>query len=74
VTGALQAVTGAASFSAAQTSAASTIGAGTVNIVTAAVGTTTYVFADTNNDNAIDTVIALTGTTAPAVAAADFAA
>jgi hypothetical protein len=45
-----------------------------VNIVTAAVGTTTYVFADTNNDNAIDTVIALTGTTAPAVAAADFAA
>jgi hypothetical protein len=41
--------------------------------VTVAVGTTTYVFADTNNDNQVDTAIALTGTSAPTVVASDFA-
>jgi len=72
VTGAVQGLSAETSFATALTSASAALGAGASNIVTVAVGSTTYVFADTNNDNLVDTAIALTGTTAPVVSASDF--
>jgi Ca2+-binding RTX toxin-like protein len=72
VTGAVQGLSAETSFATALTSASAALGAGASNIVTVAAGSTTYVFADTNNDNLVDTAIALTGTTAPVVSASDF--
>ena len=72
VTGAVQGLSAETSFATALTSASAALGAGASNIVTVAVGSTTYVFADTNNDNLVDTAIALTGTIAPVVSASDF--
>jgi Ca2+-binding RTX toxin-like protein len=67
VTGAVEALAGPpADYASALTAATGVIGAGTSNIVTAVVGgTTTYVFADTNSDNVIDTVLQLNTATAP---------
>ena len=66
VTGAVEALAGPpADYASALTAATGVIGAGTSNIVTGVVGSTTYVFADTNNDNVIDTVLQLNTATAP---------
>ncbi|MCA4915011.1 MAG: hypothetical protein ING85_00055, partial [Phenylobacterium sp.] len=73
VTGPVEALSPEASYASALASAISSLGTGSWNIVTVAVGTTTYVFADTNNDNKVDTAIALIGTSAPTVVASDFA-
>ncbi|MFM8939934.1 MAG: M10 family metallopeptidase C-terminal domain-containing protein, partial [Phenylobacterium sp.] len=73
VTGPVEALSPQASYASALASATSSLATGSWNIVTVAVGTTTYVFADTNNDNQVDTAIALTGTSAPTVVASDFA-
>ncbi|MCA6282985.1 MAG: hypothetical protein IM658_04775 [Phenylobacterium sp.] len=73
VTGPVEALSPQSSYASALASATSSLATGSWNIVTVAVGTTTYVFADTNNDNQVDTAIALTGTSAPTVVASDFA-
>jgi hypothetical protein len=54
--------TGSPDYAAALVAATGVISAGTVNIVTATISSVHYVFADTNNDNVIDTVLSLTGT------------
>ncbi|MFM8940306.1 MAG: calcium-binding protein, partial [Phenylobacterium sp.] len=74
VTGPVQVLTAETSYASALASATTALASGSADIVTASVGTTTYVFADTNNDNLVDTVIALTGPTAPAILATDFVA
>ena len=51
-----------ADYAAALAAATGVIGAGTADIVATTVSSVTYVFADTNADNVIDTVLALTGT------------
>ena len=64
VTGTLgnTAFTTAATYAAALTAATTAITAGTQDILVIEAGTDTFVFADTNNDNVLDTVIQLTGT------------
>ena len=59
-----------ADYAAALTAATGVIGAGTADIVTTIIGSTTYVFADTNADNVIDTVLKLDG--AVSLTSADF--
>jgi Ca2+-binding RTX toxin-like protein len=49
-------------YAAALAAATGVVAAGTADIVTTTVSSVTYVFADTNADNVIDTVLALTGT------------
>jgi len=71
VTGKIEALAPASSMTAALTSASAVISAGAVNIITVAVASTTYLFADSDNDNIIDVAIVLTGTTAPTVASED---
>jgi len=56
------AFTTAASYAAALTAATTAITAGTQDIIVTEAGTDTFVFADTNGDNVLDTVIQLTGT------------
>ena len=52
----------AVDYAAALTAATATITAGTQDIVVTEAGANTFVFADTNGDNVLDTVIQLTGT------------
>ena len=52
----------AASYAAALTAADTLITGGTRDIVVTEAGSDTFVFADTNNDDVLDTVIQLTGT------------
>jgi Ca2+-binding RTX toxin-like protein len=56
------AFTTAASYADALTAATTAITAGTQDIIVIEAGTDTFVFADTNGDNVLDTVIQLTGT------------
>ena len=67
------AFTTAATYAAALTAATTAITAGTQDIVVTEAGTDTFVFADTNGDNVLDTVIQLTGT-GLGLTAADFVA
>ena len=48
-------------YAAALAAATGVVAAGTADIVTTTIATTTYVFADTNADNVIDTVLKLDG-------------
>jgi Ca2+-binding RTX toxin-like protein len=65
--------TTALSYAAALTAATTLITGGTKDIVVTEAGTDTFVFADTNGDNVIDTVIQLTGTSL-GLTAGDFVA
>jgi hypothetical protein len=62
-----------ATYADALAAANGVIGAGTANVVTALIGgTTNYAFLDTNDDNVLDMVLALTN--GAAVATPDFVA
>ena len=63
----------AVDYAAALTAATATITAGTQDIVVTEAGANTFVFADTNGDNVLDTVIQLTGTSL-GLTSADFVA
>ncbi|MCA6307248.1 MAG: calcium-binding protein, partial [Phenylobacterium sp.] len=62
VGGSVETLVAASTFGSALTAATGVIGAGTSNLVVVSVGTTaTYLFADTNDDNVIDTAISFNG-------------
>jgi hypothetical protein len=71
VGGAVETLVAAATFGAGLSAASGVITAGTSNLVVVTVGTVTYLFADTNDDNVIDTAVSFTGANV-AIATGDF--
>jgi hypothetical protein len=71
VGGTVETLVAATTFGAGLSAASGVIAAGTSNLVVVSVGTVTYLFADTNDDNVIDTAVSFTGANV-AIAGGDF--